>query len=209
MYPPKYPDETEKRYQQRILETFEANPKLHKNENWIDLICSYFRPLPYKFMIKYADVLDWNELCRSQHLSNDFMDLMFDYMDWSTISWGQKLTEWFMEKHADHLNWYSISGSQKMSDDFLIKHFDKIDLIQLMGNKKTKASESFWRTALTMNPDHIIQCMYSNAIKFDVDFIREFRDRFKNLHNLYINFDHKQKAKINKEFNINLKCKRY
>lgn len=130
-----------------------------KNANeksWIEI--SKISGLPYDFILKYEDKLDWNSLIKStkftedileknihkidpaiiskyQDLSPEFIDKYCDRLDWHYICEFQKLTEWLMRKHSNKLDWGQTSWYQKLSKTFIEDYKDRLNHIKLSYNK--------------------------------------------------------------------------
>ena len=198
----KYRDETDKQFQKRVLARFDVDPKLRADPDTLTYISIFCRNIPQKFLIKWADLLDWDNLCCSQYLSNDFMDCLPEYMNWKVISWGQRLTEWFMDKYKDKLDWVLMSERQKMSEKFVIEHIDRINLECLLQNKNSKFGPTFWRSIFAAYPEWQIPDIKYLMVQFDINFIREFRDRFEDLTSKFIDAPKEKKAKIWHELGI-------
>ena len=165
---------------------------------------SRFSTLPYNIIEKYAEWLDWHEICHFKHMSNKFMSKpnILPYIRFDIISRTQRLTEEFIEKHKDKVEWSSICSGQKMSEDFLLKHIEYLVIEPLLYNTKIKLTDNFWRTLFTYCDDIEIngRWMPHNLCQtFSVNLIREFRDRFTYLHGKMINSRDK---KVWNEFNI-------
>lgn len=106
-----------------------------------------------------------------------------------------------MRKYKDKVDWYSLSYSQKFSENFVIEYLDYIYLDELILNKKCKFSNNFWRTIFTLKPEWEIT--YTTAVnmpyKFDINFVREFRNQFQHLTGRLID---SKSSKIWKEMGI-------
>lgn len=165
----------------------EQNPSLLNDKHFVDTLSSYSM-LPYDFMLKYKDKLNWFKICINRHMSIEFLEKpeLRDYLDYGMISAFQKLTEEYIDKHYDLLDWYQICRIQDLSDEFLFNHIFWIDLDGLAANKKMKFRDSFWRQILIFFPDYMIDGS-AYPITFSKDFIREFRNNFKNVTKQTIN----------------------
>lgn len=199
----KYRDETDKQFQKRLLNRFEVDPKLRTDKDTLEYIAIFCRNIPQRFLFKWADLLDWENLCYSQHLSSDFLDCMEDYIDFKAISWSQRLAEWFIDKHKDKLDWVLLSEKQKMSEQFVFDHIDRINLEGLLQNKNSKFGSTFWRSILAAYPEWQISDVRYLKVRFDINFVREFRDRFENLTFKFIDIPKEKRLDVWREFHIN------
>ena len=170
---------------EKYLKDLKNDPSLIYNGPFM-IQLSRFSTLPYNIIEKYAEWLDWHEICHFKHMSNKFMSKpnILPYIRFDIISRTQRLTEEFIEKHKDKVEWSSICGGQKMSENFLLKHMEDLIIEPLLYNKKIKLTDNFWRSAFTTNPDIEINGKWiSNQFcqPFSKNFIREFSDHFKNI----------------------------
>lgn len=165
---------------------------------------SNFSMLPYDFMEKYVDYLDWYEICMYRHMSIDFMTKpnILPHIRFEVISSHQRLNEKFIEKYKDKLDWNLVCGNQKLSEQFLIKHMEDLVIEPLLYNKKAETTDNFWRTLFTLSNDIEIngKWMPQRFCKpFSINLIREFRNRFPYLNGRMID---SRDNKLWKEFEI-------
>ena len=66
------------------------------------LISMYQTKLTEEFIDQNADILDWYELCRSQHFSEDFMRKHIDNVHWKHILEYQKPSQGFIDEFKNH-----------------------------------------------------------------------------------------------------------
>jgi hypothetical protein len=84
---------------------------------------------------KDPNSVNWDYICYSYELSEDFIR-EFQYMVyWYRISVYQKLSEDFMREFQDRVDWAHIAKHQKLSEEFLVEFIDKIGLFWLEVNK--------------------------------------------------------------------------
>lgn len=105
-----------------------------------------------RFIIKYADLLDWEKASRKvdinnvdksvinefvykwhwdrisafQELSDAFIDQYGDWIDWVIVCSHQKLSEGLINKHVADVDWQMIFTYQDVSDEFLFENRNKI-----------------------------------------------------------------------------------
>lgn len=194
---------TQKEEIEKMINQIEEDSSLWSNTEFVNKL-NNSSVLPYKFIEKYYDKLDWDSICSCKHISNKFMDKWKYYINFDIISYSQRLNEEFIDKFKDDLDWYNICRVQKMSEDFIINHIEYISTEGLVRNKKLKLSESFWRMVFSTFPTFKIDgegWTYSGDVTalFNKDFIREFRDKFTRLTGKIINSSDR---KLWKEFKI-------
>lgn len=89
-------------------------------------------PLNEKFIDKYKDRLDWDEITRYLYNNFDtdlrkaFITKYADNIKWAHL-WYRHLSVEFIERHIDRLNWRDISENCELSAEFVKKYEDKID----------------------------------------------------------------------------------
>lgn len=180
-----------------MMKQVEENPKLWDSFTFVQILSS-FSDLPYEFILKHKNTLNWDCVCTNKHLSNDFMSNpeLKKYIRFDMISSFQRLTEKFIDQFKKDLDWYNICRCQEMSEQFIYEHLDYINWNGLISNNKFHPSEEFWRLIFACYPS--LQINWSN-LYFSKNFIREFRNRFINLIGRNINSYHKR---LWKEFSI-------
>ena len=107
----------------------------------LSVFASKYKNLPYDFIEKHKDFLDWGCLCSYQKLSEDFIEKHLDYINWEKICVYQKLSEDFIERNFVNVHWDYICAYQKLSEEFIQANAENIDWSII--SKTQVLSESF------------------------------------------------------------------
>ena len=84
-----------------------------------------------ELMRKYADKLSWNHVSQYQKLNEVFMHDFKDKLSWTYLCRNQIMSEQFMEDHKDNMDWDEASSSQEMSLEFISKYKTVLDWNEL------------------------------------------------------------------------------
>lgn len=127
--------------------------------------------LSEEFMLEFKNYLYWNELCREQNFSYDFIKNNHNYLNMFKICNKFKFTENQMRELKDYLKWDIISIYQNLSEEFIIEFKDSLNWKNIIINQQI--SENLIRENL-----HRISNfkLYSDKIKFTEEFLIEFKD---------------------------------
>ena len=114
--------------------------------------------------------IEWENISKSQNLSEDFIREFQDKVYWYDISMYQKLSEEFIREFQNKVNWVLISKHQKLSESSIRECQDKVKWLYI--SIYQKLSESFIREY----QDKVYWFCISKSQKLSEDFIREFQD---------------------------------
>ena len=108
-----------------LAEVYKITGEAYENcDTWYNLS---LLPLPEKFIEKYADNVDWDNISIFQKLSENFINQYSNMVNWCFICKYQKLSESFIEKYADEVDWLYVSIHQQLSENFINKYSDMVD----------------------------------------------------------------------------------
>lgn len=95
--------------------------------------CKFSEEFIEKYITKftadnYYNNWGWILICRTQKLSDQFMDRWKNNLNWLEICECQDLSTQFMREHAKYLDWKSVGIYQKLNDEqFIIDYWDKLN----------------------------------------------------------------------------------
>ena len=85
----------------------------------------------------------WNYIVRryikTQKNKEELCNRYAEYLDWYDVCEYVKLSEDFMRANAELVNWKAVSRYQQLSEDFINEFNDKLDWSELSINKKVKS----------------------------------------------------------------------
>ena len=90
------------------------------NNNWWHISSQIIKNtnLPYRFVIRFQDKLDWWAISQKQTLSEDFIRDFQHKVDWKRICNTQTLSEDCIREFQDKVHWWNICNSQKRNENF-------------------------------------------------------------------------------------------
>ena len=74
-----------------------------------------------------SESINWDQLCQTKTLSEDFMRQHQQYLNWDTISWFQKLSPSFITDFSEKLNWDYVSRYQQLNINLIEKFKDRVN----------------------------------------------------------------------------------
>lgn len=77
--------------------------------------------------VNYEELIDWDQLCQTKSLSEDFMRQHQQYLNWDAISWFQKLSSPFIIDFAEQLNWDYVSCYQQLNIELIERFKDRVN----------------------------------------------------------------------------------
>ena len=101
----------------RILSEFQELAIVHNIDKYL---------VPKEFIEKwnFVDEDYWEDICKYQILSEDFIEKNKNFIDWNLISKFQTLSESFIEKYKHSLKWDYIVQMQTLSEPFIEKMYN-------------------------------------------------------------------------------------
>lgn len=86
--------------------------------------------------VKYAEKLDWFDVCEYVKLSEDFIRMNQDNVNWKAVSRYQHMTEDFINEFKDKLDWSELSINKKVKSEILRNNKDKTVFHKYYADKK-------------------------------------------------------------------------
>lgn len=122
--------------------------------------------------------IQWSDICKTQKLSEDFLNIFKKYLDWYNISYYQTLSEKFIEKNINRLNLSSVISEQKLSEEFI---------------------EKYWKYLVNKNYNNLENLLLNQNISLEL-FDKIVSDEFPILPKYYQIYIVKNQDKITEEF---------
>lgn len=100
---------------------------------------------------KYADYLDWFDVCEYVKLSEDFIRMNAELVNWKAISRYQHMTEDFINEFTDKLDWSELSINKKVKSEILRNNKDKTVFHNYYTDKKKVCEDMLHDNAKDIN----------------------------------------------------------
>lgn len=156
--------------------------KFNDKISW-DNICKY-QNISLDFMKKYKNKLNWDLVCENQFMTLEFITENLEKINWTLLSQNIKLeflfNESFLELFSDKGIWDILIWSNNISKEYLIKNLhnlSKSKILELL-EFKTLDIEVINKILETFNDEDIYYVIIQNQT-LSIDFINSHFDKFK------------------------------
>jgi len=165
--------------------------------------------IPYEFLTKYRDHINWDKGISSTKFPLDFIEENKDFINWRHLQNGNfphEYDEDFIRKHDKYIHFDIISSYKNLSMNFLKDYKGKIDWFCYVQQTQDKLNEFNERKTIALTEDFIENCVPQICWR-SITNLEKLSEEFIEKHFVFFHTQAMESKDLSKEFIIKHKDK--